>query len=99
MRVVFPSERIERAILLIREHRAMLDADLAKLYGVATFDLTNAVKRNRDRFLDDCMFRLSAEETSDLTLQFGISKLKGRGGRRTAPYVFTERGWRCCRVC
>ena len=47
-----------------------------KLYGVATFDLTNVVKRNRDWFPDDCMFRLSEEETAVLIFQFGISNLE-----------------------
>jgi hypothetical protein len=87
-----PRERIEQTILLIRGHRVMLDADLAKLYGVTTFNLNKAVKRNVDRFPDDFMFRLSAQETASLTFQIGISKSRGRGGRRYAPYVFTEQG-------
>jgi hypothetical protein len=70
----------------------MLDADLAKLYGVTTFNLNKAVKRNIDRFPEDFMFRLSAQETVALTFQIGISKPRGRGGRRNAPYVFTEQG-------
>jgi len=70
----------------------MLDADLAKLYGVTTFNLNKAVKRNADRFPDDFMFRLSAQEAAALTFQIGISKPRGRGGRRYAPYVFTEQG-------
>ena len=70
----------------------MLDADLAKLYGVTTFNLNKAVKRNIDRFPEDFMFRLSAQETAALTFQIGISKPGGRGGRRYAPYVFTEQG-------
>jgi hypothetical protein len=70
----------------------MLDADLAKLYGVTTFNLNKAVKRNSDRFPEDFMFRLSGRETTTLTFQIGISKPMGRGGRRSAPYVFTEQG-------
>ncbi|TKB54902.1 MAG: ORF6N domain-containing protein [Nitrospira sp.] len=92
MRALVPRERIEQTILLIRGHRVMLDADLAKLYGVTTFNLNKAVKRNADRFPDDFMFRLSAQETTSLTFQIGISKFRGRGGRRSAPYVFTEQG-------
>ena len=92
MSVLVPRERIEQTILLIRGHRVMLDADLAKLYGVTTFNLNKAVKRNIDRFPDDFMFRLSAQETAVLTFQIGISKPRGRGGRRNAPYVFTEQG-------
>jgi hypothetical protein len=92
MSALVSRERIERTILVIRGHRVMLDADLAKLYGVTTFNLNKAVKRNSDRFPDNFMFRLSTQETAALTFQIGISKPRGRGGRRTAPYVFTEQG-------
>lgn len=68
-----------------------LDSDLAKLYGVTTFNLNKAVKRNLERFPDDFMFQITAEEYESLKFQIGISK-KGRGGRRTMPYVFTEQG-------
>ena len=55
----------------------MLDADPAKLYGVTTFNLNKAVKRNIDRFPEDFMFRLSTQETVALTFQIGISKPGG----------------------
>jgi hypothetical protein len=61
-----PAERIERAILLIRGQKVMLDRDLAQLYGVATFNLNKAVRRNRRRFPDDFMFQLTAEEAAAL---------------------------------
>jgi len=48
--LIVPRERIERAILLVRGHRVLLDSDLAELYGVTTLNLNKAVKRNRDRF-------------------------------------------------
>jgi len=70
----------------------MLDADLAKLYGVTTFNLNKAVKRNLDRFPEDFMFQLNFQEVRDLIFQFGISKTSGRGGRRHLPYAFTEQG-------
>jgi hypothetical protein len=92
MSALVSRERIEQTILVIRGHRVMMDADLAKLYGVTTFNLNKAVKRNSDRFPEDFMFRLSAQETAVLTFQIGISKPRGRGGRRNAPYVFTEQG-------
>jgi hypothetical protein len=92
MSALVPRERIEQTILLIRGHRVMLDADLAKLYGVTTFNLNKAVRRNVDRFPDDFMFRLSEQEAAALTFQIGISKPRGRGGRRYAPDVFTEQG-------
>ena len=83
-------ERIEQTILLIRRHRVMLDTDLAKLYGVPTKVLNQAVKRNATRFPADFMFQLTDEETTALRSQFVTSK--GRGGRQYRPYVFTEQG-------
>jgi hypothetical protein len=83
-------ERIEQTILLIRRHRVMLDTDLAKLYGVTTKVLNQAVKRNASRFPADFMFQLTTEETAALRSQFVTSK--GRGGRQYRPYVFTEQG-------
>lgn len=82
---------IERKIYVVREQKVMLDSDLAALYGVTTFNLNKAVKRNSNRFPEDFMFRLTAEEYDSLKFQIGMSK-KGRGGRRTMPYVFTEQG-------
>jgi hypothetical protein len=69
----------------------MLDADLAKLYGVETRVLIQAVKRNRRRFPADFMFQLPAKEVEFLRSQIVISK-KGRGGRRYRPYAFTGQG-------
>jgi hypothetical protein len=69
----------------------MLDADLAQLYGVETRVLVQAVKRNLARFPEDFMFQLSAEEFANLRSQSVISSA-GHGGRRTAPYAFTEQG-------
>ncbi len=69
----------------------MLDADLAALYGVTTKRLNEQVTRNRDRFPEDFMFVLTAEEAAGLKSQFATSK-KGRGGRRTRPRAFTEHG-------
>jgi len=104
---VVPIERITQAILLIRGHKVMLDSDLAELYGVATKVLIQAVKRNQDRFPEDFTFQLSSEEFELLRRQNGTSSLRSqfvtsnpdaestrtaRGGRRYAPYVFTEQG-------
>jgi len=86
-----PVERIEGAILLIRGQKVLLDADLAALYSVETKILVKAVKRNADRFPGDFMFQLSPEEVARLRFQIGTSK-PGRGGRRYAPYAFTEQG-------
>jgi len=73
-------------ILLLREHRVMLDADLAELYGVQTKVLVQAVKRNLARFPQDFMFQLSVDEFAALRSQT-VTSNTGRGGRRTAPYV------------
>jgi hypothetical protein len=86
-----PLERIERKILLLRGHKVMLDADLAALYGVATKALMQAAKRNPGRFPADFMFQLTPGEAAALRSQFVTSK-PGRGGRRYAPFVFTEQG-------
>ncbi len=72
----------------------MLDADLAQLYGVETRAVVQAVKRNAQRFPADFMFHLSPQEWDSLRSQTVISNVAGpgRGGRRTAPYAFTEQG-------
>ena len=62
----FPTESIERSILLIRGHRVLLDACLAVLYGVTTKRLNEQVRRNRSRFSEDFMFQLSGEEVEAL---------------------------------
>ena len=84
-------EKIEKRIFLFRGHKVMIDRDLAELYQVPTFRLNEQVKRNAGRFPEDFMFQLSREETESLKSQFAMSK-KGRGGRRTLPYAFTEHG-------
>jgi hypothetical protein len=65
----------------IRHEKALLDYDLAALYGVTTFNLNKAVKRNSDRFPVDFMFQLTAAEAENLKFQIGISR-SGHGGRR-----------------
>ena len=85
------AERVGQFILIIRRHRVLLDKDLAALYGVETRALVQAVKRNLERFPPDFMFELSAAEWAVLRAQSVTSK-PGRGGRRYAPYAFTEQG-------
>jgi ORF6N domain len=82
---------IASRILALRSQRVMLDADLAELYGVETRVLIQAIKRNAVRFPVDFMFQLDADEYAALRSQFVISNV-GRGGRRYAPYAFTEQG-------
>ena len=81
-------------IRTIRRHKVMLDAELADLYGVPTKALVQAVKRNRGRFPPDFVFSLTDHEFAALRSQIVTSNARppGRGGRRTAPYAFTEQG-------
>nr|WP_084512277.1 ORF6N domain-containing protein [Geothrix fermentans] len=88
--MALPVERILHAIHLFRKDRVLLDADLAELYGVETRVLVQAIKRNAQRFPADFMFQLSDGEWAILKSQSGISR--SWGGRRTAPYAFTELG-------
>jgi len=83
--------RLERFVRNIRETNVILDADLAALYDVSVRALNQAVKRNRDRFPSDFIFRLTKSETDALKSQTVISNA-GRGGRRTRPNAFTEQG-------
>jgi ORF6N domain len=91
-KAIVPIALINQKIHFVRGTRVMLDTDLAKLYGVTTSNLNLAVQRNRDRFPDDFMFQLKKSDLEPLRLQIAISKVPGRGGRRYAPYVFTEQG-------
>jgi len=91
MKALISTGVIEGKIHVIRGQRVMLDSDLAALYCVQTKILNKAVARNSERFPDDFMFRLLADEADSLRFQFGTSK-SGRGGRRYLPYVFTEQG-------
>lgn len=83
---------VERSILVLRGQRVILDETLADLYGVSVSGLNQAVKRNAERFPDDFMFQLTADEGDSLRSQFVISNPKGRGGRRYEPFAFTEQG-------
>lgn len=90
--VLIPAERIEKAILLIRGQKVMLDRDLAELYGVPTGVLNQAVKRNARRFPPDFMFRLSKAEMEKWKSQIVISNPGTKMGLRKRPYAFTEHG-------
>src|SRR5216684_3582943 len=73
MRKLVPTEPIERIILLIRGQKVILDADLARLYGVTTKRFNEAFKRNRHRFPGDFAFQLTAAEFANLRSQFATS--------------------------
>ena len=80
---------IQSKICTIRNQQVMLDFDLAKLYGVETKRLKQAVKRNINRFPSDFMFVLKTKELTNLRSQFVTSSW---GGSRYAPFAFTEQG-------
>jgi hypothetical protein len=85
-------DNLQGRIHLVRGVRVMLDADLARLYGVSTKRLNEAVSRNLERFPNDFMFRLGRAEATLLKSQIATSK-PGRGGRRrSTPRAFTEQG-------
>ena len=86
-----PLERIERAIIVVRGEKVMLDSELAEIYGVETRIWNQAVRRNINRFPVDFMFQLTVAEEASLRSQIVISN-EGRGGRRYLPYAFTEHG-------
>ena len=85
-------ELIENRIYIIRGQRVMMDQDLARLYGVETRTLNQAVKRNNERFPNDFMFQLSSEELQNWISQFVISNSNIKMGLRNKPYAFTEQG-------
>jgi hypothetical protein len=89
---LIPEERIERAILLIRGCKVMLDRDLASLYEVPTKRLNERVRRNLRRFPKDFMFQLSNEEFGNWRSQFATSNSAIKMGARYRPYAFTEQG-------
>jgi len=87
---LIPTEKIDRAILIIRGKKVMLDSDLAEIYGVKTSRLNEQVKRNKDRFPVDFMFQLTNEEKQEVIVNCDhLEKLKFS---RTNPYAFTEHG-------
>lgn len=90
MKSLIPAEIIEQKIILIRGHKVILDADLAELYGVESKILNQAVKRHIKRFPVDFMFQLTNQELINLRSQSVTSSQWG--GRRYAPYAFTEQG-------
>jgi hypothetical protein len=87
---LIPMERIDRAILLIRGEKVMLDLDLAAIYGVTTKRLNEQVKRNLTRFPADFMFQLTETEKSEVVANCDhLARLKFSPH---LPYAFTEHG-------
>ena len=84
-----PIETIEQIILLIRDQKVIIDADLARLYGVSTKALNQAVRRNADRFPDDFVFQLTSEEKELVT---NCDQFRNLKHSRVLPHAFTEHG-------
>jgi hypothetical protein len=101
---LIPIAQIQSRMQVVRGKRVMLDADLARFYGVTTFNLNKAVGRNLDRFPEDFAVVLTPEEMRNLIFQSGISSSqasdgegirnvgRGYGGTRKPARVFTEQG-------
>ena len=98
----YEGEVIGGRIMTVRGQKVILDADLARIYGVATKALNQAVKRNIEKFPVDFMFQLTPQEVTSLKSQFVTSSLtldrsqtvtgSAHGGRRKPTYAFTEHG-------
>ena len=89
---LIPVETIAATILTIRGQRVIIDADLARLYGVETRALNQAVKRNARRFPEDFLFQLTAEESASLTGMRSQFVIASKRNVRYLPYAFTEHG-------
>ena len=88
---ILPDDVVLTKIYLIRDHKVMIDKDLAQLYGIETKRLKEAVRRNRKRFPKDFMFEMSKEELKNWRTQFATSNSE-RMGLRYPPFCFTEQG-------
>lgn len=84
-------EQVADRIVTLRGERVMLDADLARLYGVPTKRLKEQARRNSNRFPRDFLIRLTRQEVARLRSQIATSN-EGRGGTRYVPFAFTEHG-------
>jgi hypothetical protein len=87
-----PIDQISRSILILRGQRVILDRELAAIYGATTKRLNEQVKRNRDRFPEDFMFQLTAEEAERSRSQFATLNSRRGQNIRYRPFAFTEHG-------
>jgi predicted XRE-type DNA-binding protein len=88
--LMIADEAIIHKIYQIRGQKAMLDRDLAELYGVETRRLNEQVKRNISRFPGTFMFKLTDKEVDVMVSQNAIPSKQALGG--SLPHVFTEHG-------
>jgi hypothetical protein len=93
MTFIIKLENIESLILEIRGQKIILDSDVAKIYGVETKRINEAVKNNPDKFPDEYIFELSKKEWEALKSKFSTLKHSGRGQHsKYLPSAFTEKG-------
>ena len=81
---------VQRMIVTVRNQQVLIDADVAKLYGVETKRINEAVRNNPDKFPADYMFELTADELSDLRSKFSSANISTKS--RALPKAFTEKG-------
>ena len=89
--IIITEKTIESKIYFIRGQKVMMDSDLAEMYGVLTKRLKEQVKRNIDRFPEDFMFELTAQEAEDFS-RSQFATLKRGYNIKFLPYAFTEHG-------
>ena len=105
MKLTLKPENLAQLVFFLRGEKVMFDADLARLYGVSTKALNQAVARNKNRFPEDFAFRLTGSEFDGLRSRIVtsspgqdclrsqiVTSKDGRGGRRYRPHAFTEQG-------
>lgn len=83
-------EEVQSKIMLVRNQNVISDADIAKLYGVETKRINEAVRNNPDKFPEDYMFALTSEELQNLRTKISTTNISAKS--RTMPKVFTEKG-------
>ncbi len=81
---------VQRMIVSVRNQQVILDADVARLYGVETKRINEAVRNNPDKFPADYMFELTTDELSDLRSKFSSANVSSKS--RALPKAFTEKG-------
>ena len=87
--MIIDAKSIKEKIYNIRNQKVMLDVDLAEIYGYSTRAFNQQVKNNIEKFDNDFMFKLTADEFKNLMSKNSTSSW---GGRRKLPYAFTEQG-------
>ena len=86
----FKLSDVQRMIVNVRNQQAIIDADVAKLYGVETKHVNQAVRNNQDKFPSDYVFTLTSDEVSDLRSKFLTANISSKS--RTLPKAFTGKG-------